>query len=47
MLIEQTFSAVDEDGSGTVSYAEFRKHMWRRYQPVRPHQKWANFLQAF
>ena len=29
-LIEKTFQLVDEDGSGTVSYAEFRKHMWRR-----------------
>jgi len=25
---------VDEDGSGTVSYQEFRKHMWRRFQPA-------------
>lgn len=32
-VIEQTFQLVDEDGSGTVSYAEFRKHMWRRYEP--------------
>ena len=29
-LIEKTFQLVDEDGSGTVSYEEFRKHMWRR-----------------
>jgi len=33
-LVRPYFSAVDEDGSGTVSYEEFRKHMWRRYQPA-------------
>ena len=33
-VIEQTFKLIDEDGSGTVSYAEFRKHMWRRFQPA-------------
>jgi hypothetical protein len=34
VVIEQTFQLVDEDGSGTVSYEEFRKHMWRRFEPA-------------